>query len=579
MDGGNHNGVGPLADDDVITAFARTARGRRESVLQKLIDDEVVDASAIARAELVAQRMGQPIEQVLNQLGALSDDDLVEAYAQVCGCEVWEPNRQAAGVVLDEIGVSADFLRRARLLPITRVGNTLTCAACDPLDDESLAGLVFATNCELIILAARPSDWRREFDRAFGDAREAKPVTDERRLERELDLVSDKSVEGSGARLVASAFEAAMAANASDIHFEPTRNDLRVRLRVDGRLIEHQTVSADLAASAISRVKVIANLNLGERRMPQDGRTTFVVHGRQVDVRVATSPTVFGESAVLRILDRASVPLDLDTLGLGSEIVALLRRAAKTAHGLFLITGPTGSGKTTTLYALLQTFVGSGKKILSVEDPVEYHFEHVSQTQVAPQLGLTFAAALRSFLRQDPDVILVGEIRDPETAAVAIQAAMTGHFVLASVHANDALSVLPRLRDMGIEPYQLAAGFRGAVAQRLVRKLCARCATQSPTSEAEHLFARALGTDLPTTLAHSVGCTHCKRSGFRGRIPIAEAFQANESLLRAVADRQPTRDVEAIARTAGLSSMAADGLAKALAGLTTIEEVAAAIHG
>ncbi|MBO9582481.1 MAG: Flp pilus assembly complex ATPase component TadA, partial [Sphingobium sp.] len=217
-------------------------------------------------------------------------------------------------------------------------------------------------------------------------------------------------------------------------------------------------------------VKVIANLNLGERRLPQDGRTTFIVHGKQVDVRVATSPTVFGESAVLRILDRATVPLDLNAMGLSDYLKACLTKAARSPHGIFLVTGPTGSGKTTTLYGLLQTFAKSDRKVLSVEDPVEYHFEHVTQTQVAPGLGLTFAAALRSFLRQDPDVILVGEIRDPETAAVAIQAAMTGHFVLASVHANDALSALPRLQDMGIEPYQLAAGFRGVVAQRLVRK-------------------------------------------------------------------------------------------------------------
>jgi len=564
----------------VTAAFAKSARSQRGSVLARLADEGIVDLSAIARAELIASRTGQPIEQVLNQLGSLSDDDLVEAYSLVCGCDVWEPTRQPSEVDLPSVGVSADYLRRARMIPIQQAGKSLVCAACDPLDDEALTGLVFATGCDVKILAARPSDWSREFERAFGAPREVRQLaTDERRLEREIDLVTDKSVEGSGARLVASAFEAAMAAGASDIHFEPTRHDLRIRLRVDGRLIDHQVVSADLAAPAVSRVKVIANLNLGERRLPQDGRTTFVVHGRQVDVRVATSPTVFGESAVLRILDRSSVPLNLDALGLSGNITDLLRRAAKAAHGLFLITGPTGSGKTTTLYALLETFVGSGKKVLSVEDPVEYHFEHVSQTQVAAHLGLTFAAALRSFLRQDPDIILVGEIRDPETAAVAIQAAMTGHFVLASVHANDALSVLPRLQDMGVEPYQLAAGFRGAVAQRLVRRLCPRCATEGPPSEAEQLFARAVGVAAPEQLAHPVGCTHCKRTGFRGRIPVAEAFQANDELLRAVADRRPASQVEEIARRAGLLSMAADGFDKALAGLTTVEEVAAAIHG
>jgi len=568
-----------MADDDVSGAFAAASRPRRESVLQRLTDENLVDPSAVARAEVVAVRTRQPIEQVLNQLGALSDDDLVEAYAAVCGCEVWEPTRSPATVDLADVGVSADFLRRARVLPLRRDGRTLVCATCDPLDDEALAGLVFATGGDVTILAARPTDWTREFERAFGAPREIAARPDERRLEREIDLVSDRSTEGAGARLVAAAFEAAIAAGASDIHFEPTRHDLRIRLRVDGRLVDHQTVSADLAAPAVSRVKVIANLNLGERRLPQDGRTSFVVQGKQVDVRVATSPTVFGESAVLRILDRSAVPLDLGKLGLTGPVADVLHRAAHTAHGLFLITGPTGSGKTTTLYALLQTFVGSGKKVLSVEDPVEYHFDHVSQTQVAAHLGLTFAAALRSFLRQDPDVILVGEIRDPETAAVAVQAAMTGHLVLASVHANDALAVLPRLRDMGVEPYQLAAGFRGAVAQRLVRRLCRRCAVAELPNEAEQLFAEALGRDLPETLMHPAGCTYCRRSGFKGRVPISEAFLANDTMLRAVADRASARDIDALARASGLQGMAIDGLALAVAGETTLEEVAAAIHG
>jgi general secretion pathway protein E len=559
--------------------FSKAARRKREEVLNRLNDKGLVDASALARAELVASRTGQPIEQVLNQLGSLSDDDLVETYAAICDCKVWEPTQLPVTVELAALGVSAEFLRRMRVLPIQRTGNTLLVGLCDPLDDESLAGLTFATSCDLRLLAARPADWSREFDRAFGLPAQSQLAPDEGRLEREIDLVTDRSTEGSGARLVNSAFEAAIATGASDIHFEPTRHHLRVRLRVDGRLLDHQVVSLDLAAPAISRVKVIANLNLGERRLPQDGRTTFVVHGRQVDVRVATSPTVFGEAAVLRILDRSTVPLDLAILGLGEGTSALLRQAAKAAHGLFLVTGPTGSGKTTTLYALLQTFVGSGKKVLSVEDPVEYHFDHVCQTQVAPNVGLTFAAALRSFLRQDPDVILVGEIRDPETAAVAMQAAMTGHFVLASVHANDAVAVLPRLQDMGVEPYQLAAGFRGAVAQRLVRRLCPRCATQATPSQAETLFAEAIGAQVPQQLAQPVGCAHCKGSGFRGRVPVSEAFQANEQLLRAVAERRPTSEVEQIARRSGLQSMASDGFEKAVAGLTTLEEVALALHG
>jgi type II secretory ATPase GspE/PulE/Tfp pilus assembly ATPase PilB-like protein len=551
----------------------------RSRLIEDLIERGLVETAAIARAELVAVRTRQPVEQVLNQLGVLSDEDLTHAYAQAAGCDIWEPRLQPASVEIAGLGVTADFLRRARLLPLDATGSALVCAACDPLDDEALAGLVFAAGRPVSVLAARPAEWRRAFDERYGAETTApSQALDERRLAREIDQVSDGAVEGGGARLVAEAFEEAIALGASDIHFEPRRHDLCVRLRVDGRMIDYRVVAADLAAPAVSRIKVIANLNLGERRLPQDGRTSFVIGGKSVDVRVATAPTVFGESAVLRILDRSAVPLELGGLGLAENVTEVLRRAGRTPHGIFLVTGPTGSGKTTTLYALLETFTGSPKKVLSVEDPVEYHFEHVSQTQVAPQLGLTFAAALRSFLRQDPDVILVGEIRDPETAAVAIQAAMTGHLVLASIHANDALAVLPRLLDMGVEPYQLAAAFRGAVAQRLVRRLCAHCRQAAALTEAELAFVADQNLAAPMRVFHARGCSACKGVGFRGRVPIAEAFLTNDALLRAVADRQSAAEIGRLARQLGLASMAADGLDKAIRGETTLEEVMGAVH-
>ena len=529
---------------------------------------------------MIAGRTGQPVEQILNQLGSLSDDALAEAYSACLSFEIWDPAQRPIAIDPQSVGVSQEFLRRARVAPIGSTSDGLVFAACDPLDEETISGLCFATGRSITLLAARPADWARVFDQAFSEPVRNEPAAaDERRLEREIDQVAVSSASGAGARLVASAFEAAIALGASDIHFKPRRNDFNIRLRIDGRLTDFQTVSADLAASAVSRVKVIANLDLGERRLPQDGRTTFVIAGRQVDVRVATSPTVFGESAVLRILDRSSVPLDLDSLSLNPAVAAVLRSAANAAHGLFLVTGPTGSGKTTTLYALLQTFAGSAKNVLSVEDPVEFHFEHVAQTQVAPQLGLTFARVLRSFLRQDPDVILVGEIRDPETAAVAVQAAMTGHLVLASVHANDALGVVPRLQDMGVEPYQLAAGFKGAAAQRLVRRLCTACRRSRAANEAEIRFAEISGVEPPQGAFDPVGCPECHRSGFKNRIAISEAYLSNEEILRAIADRRPTSEVAILAQAAGLRSMAVDGLEKISSGLTTFEEVMAAVYG
>jgi len=555
----------------------KPAAARRARLIEDLLDQGRVDPSAISRAELVSLRTGQPVEQVLNQLGELSDDELAEQYARIADCEVWEPRSLPAKLDLTDLGVTLEFLRRVRVLPLEIRNGALICAACDPLDDEALAGLVFATGRPVKVMTARAADWRRAFDERFGMEAAAVDAVDERRLEREIDQVSDGLVEGGGARLVAEAFEEAIAVGASDIHFEPRRHDLRVRLRVDGRMVDYRVVPADLAAPAVSRIKVIANLNLGEKRLPQDGRTSFVIGGKSVDVRVATSPTVFGEAAVLRILDRSAVPLELEGLGLAPDVTEVLKRAGRMPHGIFLVTGPTGSGKTTTLYALLETFTGSPKKVLSVEDPVEYHFEHVSQTQAAPHLGLTFAAALRSFLRQDPDIILVGEIRDPETAAVAIQAAMTGHLVLASVHANDALAVLPRLLDMGVEPYQLAAAFRGAVAQRLVRKLCA-CRQPRIASEAEIVFAASHGAPPLGQVFRPVGCARCKGSGFKGRAPIAEAFLADDEVLRQIADRRPVDEIADKARALGLRSVALDGLAKAVEGVTTPDEVMGAVH-
>lgn len=543
----------------------------RKHVEDHILQSEWVDEATYSRAAQVATRTTRPVEQVLNQLGSLTDQQLTECYAAVAGVHIWEPVAQPAASSPPD--VSIDYLRRHRLIKVEDVDEAATYAACDPLDQEAIDGLSFATGRQIGVLAARPADWRREFERVQPDTISVDEA-DEARLERTLSSVEDRGAESAGARLVMSAFEAAVAAKASDIHFEPTASNLMVRLRVDGQLKTFRTAGIDIAAPAISRVKILASLDLGERRLPQDGRTTFVVAGRQIDVRVATSPTVYGEGAVLRILDRSSVPLDLARLGLSQPEADVLRRAAALPHGLFLVSGPTGSGKTTTLYALLQTLVGSNLKILSVEDPVEFHFEHVAQTQVAPQIGLTFARALRSFLRQDPNVILVGEIRDPETAAVAVQAAMTGHLVLASVHANDALGVIPRLLDMSVEPYQLSAALKGASAQRLVRRLCQACREPRAPSPAELTIAARAKLPPPVTLSHPKGCPECGETGFRGRLAIGEAFLTDEEGIRGLMLPEESGSRGPAIETGG---MLRDGLSKAARSETTYEEVLAAV--
>lgn len=544
----------------------------RDDVVDHLLEFDLVTPDAVSRSRVVSDRTGQPLEQVLNQLGLLSDGDLAKAYAEVTGLSVWEPAEDTTRLDGRTLGVGQEFLRKVRAIPLRIEDETLVCAVCDPFDDEMRAGLSFATGLDVRFLVARLADWRMAFD-ADNYEIQSDAFLDERRVERDMAFVEDHGIEGQAVELVSQAFAAAVDRNASDIHFEPRRNDLLIRLRVDGRMIDYMTASADLVGPCVSRIKVLSNLNVGERRLPQDGRASFINAGRSIDVRVATSPTVFGEGAVLRLLDRANAPQDIGSLQLPPHIGGLLEKAVRTPHGLFLVTGPTGSGKTTTLYALLAAFKGSGKKILSVEDPVERHFEHVSQTQVQSGIGLTFATCLRSFLRQDPDVILVGEIRDAETASVAVQAAMTGHLVLASVHANTALAVAPRLHDMGIEPYQLAASVKGVVAQRLVRRLCPACKQEIAVGEALSGLAQRLGLDMPAYAFEARGCPKCRGTGFAGRIALAEGLWSDDRFLGLISDGAHLEALKAWWRDTGHLSMVGEGVRQIELGETTLDEV------
>ena len=549
---------------------------RRAAVVDALLEAGLVDIGALARARSVAGRLGQPVEQTLNQMGVVSDEDVAKAYAEVCGCRRWDPRSQPPSLRPGDLSVTIDYLRQKRLLPVAKTETRLAVAACDPLDDEALAALVFASGLTIDILVALPQDWRRGFEEIYG-APELVAAQDERKFDRDLQFVADSGSESESARLLTSVFEMAQARGASDIHFEPRRHDLCIRLRIDGQLTELQRVSVDLAAPMVSRFKVLSNLDLGERRLPQDGRSTFVVAGRPIDVRVSTLPSAFGETAVLRLLDRSVAGFDFAALGFPPRLVTLLGRVASAPHGIFLVSGPTGSGKTTTLYALLNSMADARKKILSIEDPIEYHFDHVVQTQAAPGIGLTFATALRSFLRQDPDVILVGEIRDAETAQVAVQAAMTGHLVLASLHANDALGVVPRLLNMGVEPYQLAAALLGSVAHRLVRKLCPTCWVERDLTSVESAFLSSVAAPAVKRTFMAAGCKECCGSGFRGGAGIAEGFLGDAPLSAAVAQNATSDQLAALARRQGLVPMVDDGCAKAGQGTTTLSEIMATV--
>ena len=373
-------------------------------------------------------------------------------------------------------------------------------------------------------------------------------------------------------RLVNLLVENAIAAEASDIHIEPFEDTLRVRYRIDGILFDQESPPRRLRDAVTSRIKLMAEMNIAERRLPQDGRIRVSLHGRRVDIRVSTIPTVHGESIVMRLLDRASVFLPLEKLGFGSDTLKHFEALIQRPHGILLVTGPTGSGKTTTLYAALEKINSPDRKIVTVEDPVEYQLKGVNQIPVKPQIGLSFATGLRHIVRQDPDVILVGEIRDLETVEIAIQAALTGHMVFSTLHTNDAPGAIPRLQDMGAEPYLIASVLEGVLAQRLVRRICAACRAPEVPSAAD---IEALGVEAPpgVTLYRGRGCDECRGTGYRGRTAIYELFVITEDVRSLILRRASSREIRRLAVEGGMTTLRTDGWTRACEGVTTVEEV------
>jgi general secretion pathway protein E len=399
----------------------------------------------------------------------------------------------------------------------------------------------------------------------------ADDLTDEEQIQHLKELASEAPV----IRLVNLMIARAVESRASDIHIEPFENRLKVRYRVDGVLHEVESPPSRLSAAVISRIKIMAKLNIAERRLPQDGRIQLRAQGKEIDLRVSTVPTLYGESVVMRILDKASVVLDFPVLGFSPRTLERFLQVLRMPHGIILVTGPTGSGKTTTLYTALQTINTSERKILTVEDPVEYQLEGVNQIQVKQQINLTFANALRAIVRQDPDVIMIGEMRDLETAGIAVQSALTGHLVLSTLHTNDAAGSVTRLLDMGVEDYLLTSTINGILAQRLVRLLCTHCRQPYPALPelVEELRLHRFSESRDLLLYKSVGCEQCAGTGYRGRAAIMEFLVMSDPLRRLVLKHADAGELQAVAQREGMDTMYEDGLRKAVAGVTTIEEV------
>jgi general secretion pathway protein E len=534
---------------------------------------------AVQRDRVLALRRerGESESAIVTRLGMLGERDMAECLAEFLDIPLaragdYPPEPIEAG------DVGADFIRRAQALPIAETADGLVLAMADPTDDYTIKAVRLAAGRPVLPHAAVPSELAGAIARLYGNGggngaaalngaglATAPAREDVRRLS---DFASEEPVIRYVNRLIGEA----AAARASDIHIEASADRIVQRLRVDGQLRDIAPPPAGLHDNIVSRIKIMAALNIAERRLPQDGRVRVVVEGREIDLRVSIVPTLHGESLVLRLLDREHAPLDLAGLGYGAELRRRLTELLALPSGMLLVTGPTGSGKTSTLYAALQLLNTRERKILTVEDPVEYQLPGVNQVPVRPAIGLHFANVLRSLLRQDPDILLVGEIRDLETARIAAQASLTGHLLLSTLHTNDAASSITRLIDMGLEDYLVAAVLKGILAQRLVRRLCTAC-REAYEPEPDLLARPELAALDGAILYRPVGCDSCGDTGYHGRTAIAELLVFDEDLARLVLARADPAEITAAARTSGMIDLRGDGLAKVAAGETSLDEV------
>jgi general secretion pathway protein E len=555
-----------------------------------LIASGQLSPDALTRARRLATEADERLAATLTRLGHVSERDMAQGFARAYRLHLVE----AAALAQDSISfseISPAFLRQARVLPlaVASVGTedmegAVALAMADPSDEETVEAVTLFTGRPVVRLVALPTDLEAALDRLLphdGDgggtgAEEGAAANGMSFATSELDRLREAASDAPVIRLVNNLLGRAVDDAASDLHLEPMPDGLSVRLRVDGRLhVVEPTIAARLRDAVVSRVKLMAGLDIAERRLPQDGRIAHAVRGQEVDFRVATTPTAHGESVVVRVLDRTQVRLDFAELGFDDAALAALQPQLAAPHGMLLVTGPTGSGKTTTLYAALAQLNTHERKLMTIEDPIEYQLGGVQQVQVQPGIGLTFARALRSFLRHNPNVVMVGEIRDLETAQVAVQVALTGHLVLSTLHTNDAASGVTRLLDMGVEDYLIASTCNAIMAQRLIRTLCRACREPYQVSAA-HAARLGLGDEQPVTLHRGAGCAACGFSGFKGRSTILEILPITETIRDLVLRRASSAEIARAAVADGMRTMHAHGMAKALAGVTTVDEVLAA---
>ena len=546
-----------------------------DSILQQkglVSDSQLVEARALQAAE------GLRLDRALIQLGHLGERQLLEVMSEQLHLPVADLSAAAIPSELLQV-LPLKVIFRKRVVPLARHDDTLEVATSDPYDLYALDDIRMMTGLEVSPVLAIRDDIEKLIKTHYGlggDTLDELAGQDGEEVtvgaEGAEDLL-EMAQEASVIRLVNEIILEAVNERASDIHIEPYEHHMAIRYRIDG-VLQEASVPPQMhryQAAIISRIKILASLNIAERRIPQDGRIKFSVGGRQIDVRVSVIPMLFGEGVVMRLLDKANVLFTLPQLGMDADTYGRFRALIERPHGIFLVTGPTGSGKTTTLYAALNEIVGTELKVLTVEDPVEYHLKGVNQIPVDHKVGMTFEAGLRAILRHDPDVVMIGEIRDLETARAAIQASLTGHLVLSTLHTNDSASAATRLIDMGVEPYLVASTLTGAMAQRLVRKVCPKC--KGPYEPDRARLPRDFQLAEGEVLQRGMGCDHCRKTGYRGRSGLYELLTFDDELAEMVVERASGPRLIAAGRKTGLRLLREDGWVKVRQGITTVDEV------
>jgi general secretion pathway protein E len=555
------------------------AASDKDALCGLLVAAGKLQQSDVARALRLQREQDdwEMVGSILAKLGLVSEKDVAESLSRQMGLPLVHgtdfPDELPAG-----LDIEPRFLKSNRVLVLDQGETDLTVVMAHPQDDYVLSALRLSSNKNVVARLGIPSEIDSSLNRLYDTDKRSDTTCNGSVSAQYLDDVEQlKELAGEAPviKLVNQLIHGAAEAGASDIHIEPFEDQLKVRYRIDGLLREMDVPPTQSSAAVISRVKIMANLNIAERRLAQDGRFKQRVRGNEFDLRVSTVPTMYGESVVLRLLQRDSVALDFGPLGFSQQQEQVMHDILATPHGILLVTGPTGSGKSTTLYAALQHLNQPERMIITVEDPVEYNIRGINQMQVKPQIGLTFANALRSIVRQDPDVIMIGEMRDTETARIAVQSALTGHLVLSTLHTNDAAGSIMRMLDMGVEDYLLTSAVIAIQAQRLVRTLCPECREPyTPIDEVvQRLGLDRFASDGALTLHRPVGCDHCGGTGHSGRFAILEILPMSDAIRQLVLKHHDVGDIARAAAESGMVSMRDDGLCKAVAGSTTIEEV------